>query len=470
MSSRLQSGEKLTKNEYDTACAQYKALERAFRVADQETERHHVTAVYHPECPFEVGEELSETALTRARKRFPGFDAPPLKHRVTQVHHSDCPLEPRELLTDGEKKQFDENYRGFVTSQSKSTMGGFEADRLYRVTSVNHPDCPLEVGSFLTQKESSANRRQYKGFDVVRHYKVTNIEDDTTALSVDQRLTEIEYKALRKTDATLSGKVKSLYNVVSVHHPELDLEVGAELSEEEYKTHHRQFKGFDAEPVYRVTEDKREVDELLEIGTILSSKEYRALDKANLQITHTVTEVHHPNCKYAVGDELPDEAYNEAAKRYPGFEVDELSLRMRIEVETADGNRVPHVISTGYSFSLTEGASIRKGETLAELHERTANLDIVAGIPRVTELFEARRPKRGEAAEIAEIEGYVQSAGTKSGNPAYRIKHGTYQSRLYEIPDEKRRVAEDDWVNAGEPPHRRLPQSARYFEYWTDDY
>ena len=128
-----------------------------------------------------------------------------------------------------------------------------------------------------------------------------------------------------------------------------------------------------------------------------------------------------------------------------------MSLRMRIEVETSDGNRVPHVIPTGYSFSLTEGDSIRKGETLAELHERTANLDIVAGIPRVTELFEARRPKRGEAAEIAEIEGFVQSEGTKSGIPTYRIEHEGHQSDLYQIPDEKRRVAEGDWVDAGEP-------------------
>ena len=60
-----------------------------------------------------------------------------------------------------------------------------------------------------------------------------HIEDGTTALSVGQRLTEIKYKALRKTDASLPEKVKELYHIVSVHHPELNREVGAELSEEE---------------------------------------------------------------------------------------------------------------------------------------------------------------------------------------------------------------------------------------------
>ena len=343
--------------------------------------------------------------------------------------------------------------RGSRLRKVRRTAGGFAAERMYRVTAVNHSDCPLQVGSLLTQKESSANRRQYKGFDVARHYEVTHIEDGTTALSAGQRLTEIEYKAFRKTDATLPEKVKSLYHVVSVHHPELDVKVETELSEEEYKSYHRQFKGFDVELVYQVTEDKRDVDEPLEVGTILPAKEYRALDKGKF----TEGNPHgHRSLSSAFHNTLlatncPKKMYNEAVKRYPGFEVDELSLRMRIEVETSDGNRVPHVIPTGYSFSLTEGDSIRKGETLAELHERTANLDIVAGIPRVTELFEARRPKRGEAAEIAEIEGYVQSAGTKSGIPAYRIEHEGHQSRLYQIPDEKRRVAEGDWVHAGEP-------------------
>ena len=441
----------LTSREYEDARTEYQHLERAFKVEKQEDEQHYVTAVYHPECPLTEGEELSETALTRAHKRFTGFDAQRLRHRITQIHHPDCPLKPGDLISESEVKQFDDRYPGFTTFQNKETAGGFAGERMYRVTSVNHPDCPLEVGGLLTQKESSKNRRDYKGFEVTRHYEVTEIEDGTTALSVGQRLTEIEYKALRKTEASLREKVKEIYHVVSVYHPELELEVGTQLSEEDYKTYHRQFKGFDVELVYQVTEDNRDVDERLEVGTILPSKEYRALDKANLRITYTVTEVFHPHFKYAVGDELSEEVYNEAAKRHPGFEVDELSLRMRIEVKTSDGNRVPHVIPTGYSFSLTEGDSIRKGETLAELHERTANLDIVAGIPRVTELFEARRPKRGEAAEIAEIEGYVQSAGTKSGIPTYRIEHEGYQSRLYQIPDEKRRVAEGDWVNAGEP-------------------
>ena len=443
-------GQTLTAREYEDARTEYQHLERAFKVEKQDVERYYVTRVYHSECPLKEGEELSGTALTRARKRFTGFNAQKLRHRITQVHYPDCPLKPGDLISESEAKQFGESYPGFITSQRTHTIDGFKAERLYRVTAVNHPDCSLEVGELLTQKESSAKRRQYKGLEVARHYEVTQIEDDATALSVGQRLTEIEYKAHRKTDAALAEKVTSLYHVVSVHHPELKLEVGAELSDKEYRTHHRQFKGFDVELIYRVVEDKRDIETQLEPGTILSSKEHRVIEKANLLVTHTVTDVYHPNCEYAVGDELSED-YESVKTKFPGFEMDELALRMRIEVETTDGTRVSHVIPADYSFSLEEGDTTRKGDALAELHERTKNDDIVAGIPRVTELFEARRPKREVAAQIAEIEGYVQSAGTKSGIPAYRIEHEGYQSRLYQIPDEKRRVAEGDWVNAGEP-------------------
>ena len=443
-------GQILSPQEYQDARTKYQHGERAFKVEKQENERHFVTAVHHPECPLEINEELSESALTRAHKKFAGFDAHPLRHRITQVHHPDCPLKTGDLISENEAKEFNETCPGFVTSQSRSTGGGFEAERLYRVTAVNHSDCPLEVEQLLTQKESNAHRRNYKGFDAVRHYEVVNVEDGTDALSVGQRLSEIEYKSLRKTDPALPEKVRSLYQVVNVHHSDLDLAVETELTKEEYQKYNRQFKGFDTELVYQITKDSREVDALFERGTLLSSKEFRALDKANQKTNYTLTDIYHPNCKYAVGDTLSEAEYKEAVERYPGFEVDELALQMRIEVETEDGNRVPHVISEGYSFSLKEGDSIEKGDTLAELQEKTTNLDIVAGIPRVTELFEARRPKRGEAAEIAEIEGIVQYEGTKSGIPTYRITDGGVSSRVYQIPDEKRLVAAGDEVHAGE--------------------
>ena len=449
--SPLKAGDELSTTDYERACTTYRENGWAFKVEKQEMERHRVTKVYHEECPLKPGEELTAEALGRAHRRFTGFDAQKLRHRVTQVHHPDCLLKPGDLLGESEAKQQHDAYLGFTTSTSEAVVGGFEAERVYRITAVNHPDCELKEGELLTQQEATAKRRQYKGLEVIRHYEVTTVEDGTAAVKVGDRLTEIEYKARRKDDPELAGKVKSVYEVVSIHHPELDLEVGIELSEADYRTYNRKFKGFDTELIYKIVADNRDTQTPLAPGTELLAKEFRALEKANKKVTHTVTAVYHPHCPHAVGDELPADQYAEAKAKYPGFEIDELSLQMRIEVETTDGTRVPHVIPADYSFSLSEGDSIRKGETLAELHERTKNLDITAGIPRVTDLFEARRLKRGDAAQIAEIEGYVRSTGTKAGVPTYRIEHGEYQSSSYQIPDEKRLVAEGDWVDAGEP-------------------
>ncbi len=384
------------------------------------------------------GFDIKEFTLEEADKKFPGFYCEDLKHRIRRIYHPDCPLKEQELITESKKTDFDKKYPGFIVSRHEHTMGGLEVKRLYRVTSVNHPDCSLKVEELLTQSESTAQRRQYKGLEVDRHYEVTNVVDETASLTVGQRLTEIEYKALRKTDATIAEKVRSVYEVLSVHHPELNVEAGVELTEQEYRTYNRKFKGFDTELVYKVVSDGRDTDTPLEKGTILSSKEYRALEKANQRVTHTVQKVYHPHCPYTVVEELSEEDYESAKDQYPGFERDDLELQMRIEIEKDDGTRELHVIPPGYSFEVKKGDRLRAAETLAELHERTANSDIVAGIPRVTELFEARRPKSDDAAEIAEIEGYVQFDGMKNGVPTYYIEDDGYKSKkLYSIPDEK---------------------------------
>ena len=499
-------GQELTEREYTEARAQYKQLERAFKVEKQDTEKYVVTAVYHSECPFEVGNEPSKAEVERAHRRYLGFNAPPLRHRVTQIYHPECPLKKGDFLTESEKKQFGIEYPAVVFNKKESEIASdaLKAERIYRVTALNRDDCPFEEGTQLTSKEVNAYRRQYKGFEAEAYFEVTQLQGETTALAVGDRLTETQYKELLKSDTALTVELTKGYKVVAVHHVDLkkELEAGDELTDDTYKSHNRKFKGFDAViDKYQIVEDKRAIKAPLKTGVEFSAKEYRELKKESQQPTYTLTGIHHPSVMtvetsnpnrdhelerahfvlvgqrdgadtaspaamsseqrqapdstdhfYSEGDVLPTAVADGIQKKglCPGFEVDELALRMRIEIETTDGTRVPHVIPPGYSFEVKEGDRLRAGETLAELHERTANSDIVAGIPRVTELFEARRPKSDDAAEIAEIEGYVRFAGTKNGVPNYRIEHGAYKSKDYPIPDEKRRVAEGDWVNAGD--------------------
>ena len=58
----------------------------------------------------------------------------------------------------------------------------------------------------------------------------------------------------------------------------------------------------------------------------------------------------------------------------------------------------------GANILVTEGQEIEAGDVVAKIpREATKNQDITGGLPRVSELFEARKPK--DAAVIAEIYG-----------------------------------------------------------------
>ncbi|MDP2167856.1 MAG: DNA-directed RNA polymerase subunit beta' [Thermodesulfovibrionales bacterium] len=90
------------------------------------------------------------------------------------------------------------------------------------------------------------------------------------------------------------------------------------------------------------------------------------------------------------------------------------------------------------------------GDVIAKIpRETTKTKDITGGLPRVAELFEARRPK--EQAIVSEIDGMVEFRGAHKGMRVVVVKGGT-ESREYLIPKGKHvSVHEGDWVKAGEP-------------------
>ena len=68
-------------------------------------------------------------------------------------------------------------------------------------------------------------------------------------------------------------------------------------------------------------------------------------------------------------------------------------------------------VPTGANLSVKEGKTVKAGEQLAKTPRKVAETkDITGGLPRVAELFEARKPK--ELAEIAKISGEVSVGGT----------------------------------------------------------
>ena len=122
-------------------------------------------------------------------------------------------------------------------------------------------------------------------------------------------------------------------------------------------------------------------------------------------------------------------------------------------------NRANIQLPTGAYFTLEEGELVEAGDELAKFpRQNVRTRDITGGLPRVAELFEARRPK--EAAEIAKINGVVHIDSSKTGGKNRQVVYvipiedatPDASSKEHVIPQGKRIiVAEGDFVQAGTP-------------------
>jgi len=127
------------------------------------------------------------------------------------------------------------------------------------------------------------------------------------------------------------------------------------------------------------------------------------------------------------------------------------NLQARIDIVDDDGTvNASYPMPTGAHLSITDGDRVSPGDTLARIpSEVSRSKDIVAGLPRVIELVEARRPK--DNATIAEIEGEVKFQGMSRGSHQISIIHGEIESGPYRIKQGKHIIVRDDeYVQAGQ--------------------
>ncbi len=107
-------------------------------------------------------------------------------------------------------------------------------------------------------------------------------------------------------------------------------------------------------------------------------------------------------------------------------------------------------IPIGAHILVKDGQGIEAGDLLAKIPRLTVKTrDITGGLPRVAELFEARRPK--DPAVISEIDGFVEFGETKKGQRVIVVKSPTGMQREYVIPHGKHpNVYKGDKVTAGQ--------------------
>jgi DNA-directed RNA polymerase beta' subunit len=114
------------------------------------------------------------------------------------------------------------------------------------------------------------------------------------------------------------------------------------------------------------------------------------------------------------------------------------------------GNLARYLLPSGVHILVNKDDIVSPGDILAKIpRETTKTKDITGGLPRVAELFEARKPK--EQAIVSEIDGIVEFRSAQKGKRVVMVKGGEV-TKEYDIPKGKHvSVHEGDWVKAGEP-------------------
>ncbi|MGH7545333.1 MAG: DNA-directed RNA polymerase subunit beta', partial [Gemmatimonadota bacterium] len=128
----------------------------------------------------------------------------------------------------------------------------------------------------------------------------------------------------------------------------------------------------------------------------------------------------------------------------------EKKLHPRIRIKKESKQLREFVIPVGAQLVVRDGQKVNAGETLAKIsREVYKTRDITGGLPRVAELFEARRPR--DPAAVTEVDGAVRFGEIKRGKRQIVVTMETGEERVYEVPVGKHlRVHEDDRVRAGD--------------------
>ncbi|WP_299625757.1 DNA-directed RNA polymerase subunit beta' [uncultured Tenacibaculum sp.] len=121
-------------------------------------------------------------------------------------------------------------------------------------------------------------------------------------------------------------------------------------------------------------------------------------------------------------------------------------------IEDADGNALrSYSLPVSAHLMVDNGDKVEEGETLVKIPRKSGKAgDITGGLPRVTELFEARNPSN--PAVVAEIDGVVAFGKIKRGNREIIVETKTGEIKKYLVKlSNQILVQENDFIKAGMP-------------------
>ena len=188
---------------------------------------------------------------------------------------------------------------------------------------------------------------------------------------------------------------------------------------------------------------------MIEKGTVLAS-----WDPYNSVILSEVSGT------VAFQDIIEGTTYREEADEQTGhrekviIDSRERNLTPAILVRPEDGEKTPreYPLPVRARIQVDAGDKVQAGQILAKIPRQTAKTrDITGGLPRVTELFEARVPN--DPAVVSEIDGVVSFGGRKRGAQEVIVtsRDGTEKKTYLVSLTKHLLVHENDFVRAGDP-------------------
>ncbi len=134
--------------------------------------------------------------------------------------------------------------------------------------------------------------------------------------------------------------------------------------------------------------------------------------------------------------------------------------REKVVIETKDKTKIPSLVvegkenktynlPVGSHIVVSEGEKVRSGQVLVKIPRVMGrSRDITGGLPRVTELFEARNPSN--PAVVAEIDGVVSFGNIKRGNREIMVEAKEGMIKKYLVPLSRQITVQDgDFIKAG---------------------
>jgi DNA-directed RNA polymerase subunit beta' len=121
-------------------------------------------------------------------------------------------------------------------------------------------------------------------------------------------------------------------------------------------------------------------------------------------------------------------------------------------IEDKDGNALrSYSLPVGAHLMVSDGDKVESGHTLVKIPRKSGKAgDITGGLPRVTELFEARNPSNPSV--VSEIDGFVSFGKIKRGNREIIVESKTGELSKYLVKlSNQILVQENDFIKAGMP-------------------